>query len=386
MSKTEKQFIHYIEDNKDLIFLILISIIALLVRYNGRDFISSDMKYFLLKWYDIIKSGGGLNALNKQVGNYGLLYQTIISGFVYTDVKPVYCYKIISVIFDFLVAGSISYFVAGFQKNAFHKKRFCYAYAIVLLLPTVVMNSAYWGQCDSIYTFFVLWSIWFLYKQKYQSAFAMLGLAFGFKFQTILIIPLFIILYFVKKSFSILNFLITLFVFWCSGSVAYLYGRGIFEPFHIYFNQIGYYKQMYLNVTSFWLLGGNNYNYLHSYAIMLTIAILGTGLYMAVSKYNKFESFVSLLSASVFVEWTCILFLPAMHERYTYVLDLLLVALALIDNKYIKYAFVSLVFSIITYNKFLFGGAIIDRWCVIAYLFAWLHYTYTYFVQETKTP
>ena len=139
---------------------------------------------------------------------------------------------------------------------------------------------------------------------------------------------------------------------------------------------------MFLNVTSFWLIGGNNYFYLHRYAILLTIAVLGIGLYSILSKGNKLESFISLLSASVFVEWTSIIFLPAMHERYTYVLDLLLVTLALIDNKYIKYAFVSLVFSVITYNKFLFKGAVIDRWCVILYLFAWLHYAYTCFTRD----
>ena len=79
MSKIEKQFINYIEHHKEMIFLILISIIALLIRYAGRDFISIDMKVSFLKWYDIIKSGGGAYSLKKQVGDYGLLYQTIIS-------------------------------------------------------------------------------------------------------------------------------------------------------------------------------------------------------------------------------------------------------------------------------------------------------------------
>lgn len=379
MLKIEKLFINKISENKEVIFLISISIIALLIRYTGRDFISYDMKFFLIKWYDYIKEGGGLYALKKQVGDYGLLYQTIISSFTYINIKPVYCYKIVSVIFDFLLAGSIAYFVAGFQNNAFSKKRFCCAYVLVLLLPTVVLNSAYWGQCDSIYTFFIFWSIWFLYKERYVYAFLLLGCAFAFKLQTILIVPLFIYLYFAKKNFSILNSLITIFTFWLSGIAAYLYGRGIFDGFRIYFNQVSHYKQMALNVTSFWLIGGNDFSNLNRYAIMLTVAILGIGLYLTIDNDVKFESFKNYLVASVFVEWTSIAFLPAMHERYTYVLDLVLVTLALIDKKYIKYAFVSLIFSIITYNKYLFKGAVIDRWCVILYLFAWLHFTYAYF-------
>ena len=58
--------------------------------------------------FETIKNGGGLTALNEQVGDYGLLYQTIIALFTYVDANPVYLYKSFSVIFDFLLALSIA--------------------------------------------------------------------------------------------------------------------------------------------------------------------------------------------------------------------------------------------------------------------------------------
>src|SRR6185437_2335814 len=36
------------------------------------------------------------------------------------------------------------------------------AFAVVLFAPTVLINSGYWGQCDSIYAAFCLGSLYFL--------------------------------------------------------------------------------------------------------------------------------------------------------------------------------------------------------------------------------
>lgn len=75
----------------------------------------------------------------------------------YVEMNPVYLYKLLSVIFDFLLANSFAYFVvnSGTMTDFRGKdKFFCLSYAFSLFLPTVIMNSAFWGQCDSIYTFF----------------------------------------------------------------------------------------------------------------------------------------------------------------------------------------------------------------------------------------
>lgn len=86
---------------KFLFYYFFISLIALVIRYTARDFISDDMQRFLIPWFQIIKSGGGLSALSNQVGDYGLLYQTIIALMTYVEMNPVYLYKLLSVIFDF---------------------------------------------------------------------------------------------------------------------------------------------------------------------------------------------------------------------------------------------------------------------------------------------
>lgn len=50
-------------------------------------------------------------------------------------------------------------------------KVFFITFAVVIMLPTVILNSAYWGQCDSIYTTFIILTLLYLYKGKYHGAF-----------------------------------------------------------------------------------------------------------------------------------------------------------------------------------------------------------------------
>ena len=75
--------------------------------------------------------------------------------------------------------------------------------------------------------------------------------------------------------------------------------------------------------------------------------------------------------------WTGILFLPAMHERYTYPLDILLILLAFLDRRYWKYAAVSVLLSLTTYGDFLFGGGNVNRWNGVIYVVAWISFMLT---------
>ena len=82
---------------------------------------------------------------------------------------------------------------------------------------------------------------------------------------------------------------------------------------------------------------------------------------------------------AVFIEWTCIVFLPAMHERYTYVMDLLLLMLVFVNRKYFGYAVIAIVTSCLTYAAYLFTNRGLTPAIVIVYIFAWLHFSYVLF-------
>jgi hypothetical protein len=63
------------------------------------------------------------------------------------------------------------------------------AFAAVCVLPTVVMNSGVWAQCDSIYATFCLASLVSLVRGRPWGASAWFGVAFAFKLQTLFLLP-----------------------------------------------------------------------------------------------------------------------------------------------------------------------------------------------------
>ena len=84
------------------------------------------------------------------------------------------------------------------------------------------------------------------------------------------------------------------------------------------------------------------------FALILTIALCGMGLYLVLASKLRIDSADSFIGAAIGFVWLCILFLPALHERYTYPLDILLLILAAVDRKYLKYAVVSELLSLST--------------------------------------
>lgn len=387
MLEIEKKIINWIEKNYKIIFFLVISILGGFIRYMGRDFSNSDMNGCLIPWFNRFKEAGGLSGLSIQIGNYNLLYQTIIAFISNIDMNCIYLYKIVSIVFDYLLALSCAYIVCKLLDRDWKKDSFFYlVYTIILMLPTVVLNSGYWGQCDSSYVFFVIWAVYLIYVERYKMGFFMLGIAFAFKLQSIFILPAILFFYIAKKTFSILNFGVAIFSFWCSGLVAYFYGRGLLDCFSIYINQTDHFHRMYMNVSSFWILFGNNYyDELHIFAIILTVVILGVGLCLILEKRKTMDMAENYLNTYCWCVWTAILFLPAMHERYTYMLDIMLIMLCFVNVRYILCAFVEVLLSILTYSHYLFGTGSVTNTFAIVNLLAWAIFS-VLILRESKKP
>lgn len=354
MLALETKLIKKTEQYKDILFFIIISILGVLIRLPGKDYISKDMYVFLIPWYRTIKEQGGFSALSSQIGDYNILYQTLICLFSYLNTNCVYLYKFLSCIFDFFLALSSSLFICKLMGQCRLNVMFNGIYFCLLFSPTIVFNSSYWGQCDAIYSTFVILTLYLLFRQSYPMAFLFLGIAFAFKLQTIFIIPFIIYLYFYRKNFSLLYFGITLATFELSGLPGFLHGRSLTAPFDIYLYQTTEQPVLYANIPNFWCIIGDNYEYLSSFSIILTLCLLGFGLYMVLSHQKELHSPGEFLSVCCWVIWTCIMFLPVMHERYTFLLDILLILLCFTKKSYISFAIISNLISVITYSYFLF--------------------------------
>lgn len=385
MTKVEKQIAEFLIKNKNLLFFAVITVMGAYLRFYGLPLITSDMEGFLLPWYYEILDKGGLQALGSQVGDYGLLYQTILAGLTYINWNPVYLIKFLPLIFDFLLCIMVPYFFCQITKKEILGFEYNIIYALLMFLPTFVINSAYWGQSDSIYSLFVLLTLFSIYKGEYKRSAVYYGLAFAFKLQAIFILPFIIAYYFYSKRMSARNALITLLVFWGSGIVAYFNGRSLAAPFTIYAMQSDEHAFMFMNFPSAWMLVGYDYYIFKTMAIVVALAALGVGLFIVLSKKVSIDSLEDFLKICAWFIWTALIFMPSMHDRYAYYLDIILILLCVLNRKYIKYASVSLIMSTLAYCDYLFYTGYINIYSAVVYLAAYLAFTYCQCFKFEKT-
>ena len=192
--KIEEDIWIFIEKNKILIFFIIITALSVFLRISLYGFTFGDYDMFLEPWFYELKDGGGLWALNKNIGNYNAPYMTVLALLTYLPLSPLISIKTFSVIFDYICAIAVALISFEVLKgNKYRKMIALTLYGCVIFLPTVFLNSACWAQSDSIYTAFALLSLLFLIKKKYFRAFLFLGISFSFKLQFIFILPLYIL-------------------------------------------------------------------------------------------------------------------------------------------------------------------------------------------------
>ena len=353
ITKKEQKFIGWIEQNVIMIFFIVVTALAVWVRGFCLDSVSGDMNFYLLPWYETLKQNGGFKALALQLGDYNVPYVAILAFLTCLPIEPMYAIKIVSIIFDFLLAifgALLVYFASG--KN---EVKTLLGYTFILLSPIVVFNSAFWGQCDAIYSAFVVMAMICILKDKEILSFILLGCAFAFKLQFIFILPVFCLIYLRKKSFSILYFLLIPLTNVVLCLPAIIAGRPITDVVSIYVNQTSTYEHMTMNYPNLYAVIGDYYEQLHTLAIIFTIILLGIGAFIAI--YKKVEiTCQNVIWLSIWSVWTCVMFLPAMHERYGFLVECLLIVNALIYKKNILTTLLVQAVTFYTYAMFLFGS------------------------------
>lgn len=363
MSKLDSFFKRFVLKNKLWLFILIFSAFALVCRLSlFRYTNTSDYVLYLHTWFVEIKSHGGFKALSHQVGDYNIPYQFLISIMSYIPIRDVYLYKSLSVLFDYALAFIVGKLIVQLDEQKsrkFNKMIFCLAFAVILMTPTVFMNSSLWGQCDSIYTFFVVLSLGLLFNNKIALSMFFYGIAIAFKLQSVFILPFYLLMYFIKRNISVMHYFIPLISFWLCGIPGFIVGRSLMSPFTIYAQQASEYPSMFFNyynfagMLGFKVMDSSSYNDFAKSFIMLTVMILLVGFFVCLSL--KVRDNKDLLILSAWVVLTCVVFLPGMHERYAYLADILLICSAFVNPRYVIVAVLNELSSLMSYSRYLFG-------------------------------
>ena len=342
--KFEDGMLNIIKKHTPEIIFGLVIIISLVVKNYFLDYKSDDYNDFLSVWMDTIKTNGGIQALKNTIGNYNAPYLTIMAIISYFDVNYLTAIKVVSIVFDYILAVVVMMIIYELFKN--DKRKHTYAligFTVTSLLPTVILNSSAWAQCDSIYTSFALISILFLLKEKNIKAFIFLGIAFSFKLQAIFLFPIFILVYLSKKNFSITNFLIVPVMNFIMCLPAIIIGKPILDCFTVYIDQTrDYSKYIVMNFPNIYCifmkpveesnLIKNSVQGLDTFGTYFTLfCFLVIGL-IFIHKKIKLDN-KSIIKVTLLSIMFATFMLPHMHDRYLYLADIIAVIYLVLEPK-----------------------------------------------------
>lgn len=356
----------FIEKKKFVIFFLIITIIAIYARYLMIEVRWGDFTIFIDPWFETLKEGGGLAALSQNIGNYNMPYLTILAILTYIDVDPVISVKTVSIIFDFICAITAMKMAFMIFKNSKNKELIALiVYGVILFLPTVLLNSSYWGQADSIYVAFIMLSLLALLEEKYLKAFIWLGFSFAFKLQFMFILPLYILMYISQRKFPLRYFLIIPLVNIVLCIPAIIAGKPIMDCLTIYVNQAGQYNDylslIFPGVYNI-LFPTNNINYaIKPIEQMGTIGVIVTMfvfIIMAAAVMHKKIKFgkQQIIEFGLWSVMVATFLLPYMHERYLFAGDVLSIIYFLYNRDKIYVPIGISLISMYGYTYLLFGN------------------------------
>lgn len=362
MNKIENKLLDSIIKRINIIYIVIAILVSFALRYLFFPFISSDMEGFLIGWYGQLQQLGGMKGLAVQVGNYSVAYQTFIAIMTELSIPAVIGYKVFSCIFDYVLALGV-YFILKKDTDPAVSKNALIGFTLIIFSPLVFINSAMWGQCDSIYTSFLVLSYLMYTKKKYPLCFVFFGLSFAFKLQAIFALPFLLFAYLYDRKFTVLNFLLTPITMIAVCIPAYINGRGFKGFISPYYYQTESCDKVFFNYPSFWSLfpfsPDRAIDYISAIkypAIILTFVILLTLMFVIIKKNISMET--NSLNILMLFIYTCVEFLPGMHERYAFPIEILSIILAIKNKKTIPLAIALNVLSFITYGVSLYGGTV----------------------------
>lgn len=409
------KFLFNLIDNRlfELVLILALAISAIIrVMLAPYTDISPDYDTYYKVWVETYREVGIWKGLSMTIGDYYVPFNILYAICSLLPCEPWAPLAFASCLCEYVGALFMFKIIRMLLVGSGYDERKAFKIASVtavglLFIPTVIFNGALWKQCDAMYTCFIIIAIYYMIKDKYTTSFIFLGIAFAFKLQAIFVIPAFLIIYMVKKRFTIFQFCWIPAIFLLFGIPAVLAKRGLRATYFMYFMQTqetqseGYGMVSYLpNLYNF---GFDDYDYmLNSEAVLMIGVIFMFAALFMVWANRRYVSGVgcdagaadvkassvksrgadilcgeNILYLAIWSAFTCCMFLPGMHERYDYMVIFMLTGYAFaLRKKLIPCAIAINVISLITYGHILFKVETIPTYALaIPYLLIYLWIT-----------
>lgn len=298
-----------------LLLLIVLIYYALLPATND------DLRLHVFRWYDYILRHGRFHALADGFANYTppYLYLLVLCSYV-GGASPHLFVKLISIVSAILLA------LAGYRllRLWLPRAEARLAAAAIMLIPSVAMNAAAWGQIDSLYAAAVLFGLAEALRNRWMGATVALGIGLSLKLQTVFVAPLFIYLA-LRRRIPWWSLPIPLITYAVMMVPAWLAGRSARDLALAYVVQGEYYHELSKAAPNMWEyiegLGLMSYDFGVKFGMIL--ACVGIILIVRKAWAAGVGSRDGLLLIALTSTITMPYLLPKMHNRYFFLADVL---------------------------------------------------------------
>ena len=338
---------------------------AMMVRFALLDYMSADFIGFLDGWIGELRRAPGLSGWAKPIGDYNMPYLYLLTIIAKFPSVPLYMIKIMSIVFDVTLAYYLTK-IASLKTRSINAQ--IAVFILTLFVPTFIINSAYWAQCDGIYSTFIAAFVYYALTGKSKLSVVCAAIAFSFKLQTVFILPLLIIFVIIKKV-RLRDLFIFPATFVALLLPAIFAGKPIADTVSIYIKQTEAYRRLSLKapniyqffyeftvaedktVTETCLVEFEPFN---TAGIMLAGAAVLVLLYFLWSNRDHLNNEILIVSAFIFTIGIPYL-LPRMHERYFYPAEVFALAVFFFDRKRWFVPFATTFVSFCAYSSFVFS-------------------------------
>jgi Gpi18-like mannosyltransferase len=329
----------------------LIVVFAVYVRYMFRNFITSDFNEFTSIWYAAVQEHG-FAAAGTPVSNYTppYLYLLYLTSIAFPHLPAVMAIKIPSIAFDLVCAGLVFLIVRMRYRTGLLP---VWAALTVLMAPTVICNSAMWGQADSIYAGFLLACILLLMQGRGALAMIAFALGLSIKFQSMFLAPA-LCAFWLRGLIRFRHLLLVPAVYALVMVPAWLEGRPALDLATVYMTQSVTYHGLSKHAPNLYLWLPDRYYEPMAIAGVVLMAVIGCYYVWCVVRSRVRLDPPLILKLCLLSVLMTPFFLPKMHDRFFFVADVTAIAYAFyFPRQYVVAIMVSFA-SFFAYQPFLF--------------------------------
>ena len=312
------------------ILLAVITGAVVLGKVSLLDYVSDDYAIFLNDWISSYTTMNLKEGLGTYIGSdYTPPYLYLMYAISRFPEYPwLYMVKFISLMSDILLAYAVMKVVSLKTRSESVQLLF---FHIASILPTVVFNGAYWGQCDALYSSFCILALYLALAKKPCRSMICFGVALSFKLQTVFFLPALLPLW-LRKDVKLRHLLCIPCMYMAMMVPALWGGKSLHHVLTVYLQQAGNYNFMTVNAPSLYQFlpleaidGHQLYKMFNPMAMALGLAAV-LACCVPVAVYHKKITAETTLLFTVLMLSCVPFFLPKMHERYTFGADVLSLA------------------------------------------------------------